>query len=138
MPSHRHLDDITKQYFATVSPEQFDRDRAEASPPVPPEATDRPPVRGPRAPAQRGRQRFQFGETPGVRFQHLERKLEHLQEVLTSLKPPPRQQQELATTIKAVRDTLDRITGVVLAPQINILGTIESSEKAGLNNQPTM
>jgi hypothetical protein len=51
MPSDRDLDEI-RQYFANLSPDEFDRDFAGASPSVPPEAVDRPPVRGPHAPAQ--------------------------------------------------------------------------------------
>ncbi|HMD98614.1 MAG TPA: hypothetical protein VKM93_14940 [Terriglobia bacterium] len=54
MPSHRDLEDLDAitQYFANRSLEEFERDEAEATPPMPIDAVDRPPARGPRSPTR--------------------------------------------------------------------------------------
>ena len=130
MPSHGYLDAITKEYFSNVSPEQFEKDRAEASPPVPAEAINRPAVRGPRAPAQRKRSPARVGEIYEARIRLLEEKVARLEERPTS-EPPPRQREKQAN-IKGLgeltKDVPGRETYDERAPQNNVLPTIASSQ----------
>jgi hypothetical protein len=128
MPSHRHLDAITKEYFSTVTPEQFEKDLAEFSPPVPIEATAEPPLQPSAARTEPGGGQAQNLE---LRLATVERNVRDLFEALranTSVAAQTRQSRREISRQQGISKAAARKGRATMRPRRGAFGRYDVSK----------